>query len=88
MLKAIVEAVYLAKKGREEILVEVLRTPSGKSFVALHKNFEGKYITEEGDVKEWDIFELEGFKDVKDSPVEYESLPVDVRRAISSAFRY
>jgi len=88
MLKAIVEAVYLAKKGRDEILVEVLRTPGGKSFVAVHRNFWGRYITEDGDVKEWDIFELENFKDVKDSPVEYKTLPVDVRKAISSAFRY
>ncbi len=88
MLKAIREAVYYVKRGRERLVVEVLRTPGGKSFVAIHKTLNGVYRTGEDEVKEWDIFEREGFKDIKDSEVNYEALPVNVRKAVSSAFRY
>ncbi len=89
MLRATREAAYLVRKGFELLLVEVLRTSDGKAFVAIHRTFKGKYVRKgEEEPKEWDILELDEFRNLKDSEVDYKTLPADVRRAISSAFRY
>ena len=88
VLKAAREAIYNVRRGREQLVVELLRTPEGKTFVSIHKTLRGAYKTGEGEKKEWDLFEREGFKEVKESEVEYETLPPEVRKAISSAFRY
>ena len=82
MLKASRDAVYYVSKGDREFIVEVLRTPDGKSFVALHMTFNGRYRKGEEE-KEWNLLELEQFREVKDVKVDYMSLPPDVRRAIS-----
>ncbi len=87
MLKAVREEVYNVRRGREQLVVEILRTPDGKTFVAIHKTLGGAYYLGD-EKKEWDIFEREGFKEVKDSEVDYKSLSPDVRKAIAEAFRY
>jgi len=78
--------VYLVRKGGREFVVEILRTPDGKAFVSVHFTLGGAYPLGE-EVKEWDLLELSSFKEVKDTPTDYESLPPDVRRAISELFR-
>lgn len=89
MLKATREAVYLTEKGGKQLILEILRTPEGKSFLVVHQTLGGSYMRgEEGEVRKWDIFDLELFKDVKDKKVSYDSLPTDVRRVLSSAFPY
>ena len=89
MLKAVREAVYFIEKGGKPLLLEILRTPEGKSFLVVHQTLRGSYVKgEEGEVKSWDLFELEAFKDVKDKKINYSDLPVDVRKALSSAFPY
>jgi len=89
MLKAIREAVYLVEKSGKSLVLEILRTPEGKSFLVIHQTLKGSYVKgEEGEVKSWDLLELDAFKDVKDKKINYNDLPVDVRRALSSAFPY
>jgi len=89
MLKAIREAVYFVEKGGKSLVLEILRTPEGKSFLVVHQTLSGSYVKEEGSETEtWDLLELDAFKDVKDSKISYEELPVDVRRTLSSAFPY
>ena len=88
MLKATREAIYNVRKGREQLVVELLRSPEGKTFISIHKTLRGAYKTEENESKEWDLFEREGFKEVKESEVEYKTLSPEIRKAISSAFRY
>ncbi len=88
MLRATKEAAYLVRKGLELMVVEVLRTPDGKAFVAVHKTFNGSYRLKKEESKKWDLLELDEFKNLKDSEVDYKSLPADVRNAISSAFKY
>ncbi|PUA33602.1 MAG: hypothetical protein B7O98_04075 [Zestosphaera tikiterensis] len=87
MLKAQRQAIYLVRKGVEEIVVEHYRTPDGKSFVVVHKSLEGSYETSEGDVKEWKLLELEDFKEVKDAAVDFETLPPEIRKAVSLVYR-
>jgi len=88
-LKAIREAVYLVEKSSKPLVLEILRTPEGKSFLVIHQTLKGSYVKgEEGEEKTWDLFELDAFKDVKDRKIDYNELPVDVRRALSSAFPY
>ncbi|OYT46810.1 MAG: hypothetical protein B6U85_07020 [Desulfurococcales archaeon ex4484_42] len=86
MLKASRDAVYYVGKGGREFIVEVLRTPDGKAFVALHMTFNGKYEKGEEE-KEWNLLELEQFREIRDVKVDYMSLPPDVRRAISMVLR-
>lgn len=86
MLKASRDAIYYVSKGGKEFIVEVLRTPDGKSFVALHMTFSGRYRRGDEE-KEWDLLELEQFKEVKDVKVDYMSLPPDVRRAIAMVLK-
>ncbi len=88
MLRATKEEAYLVRKGNDLMLVEVLRTPDGKAFVAIHKTFKGVYTRKEEEPKEWNLLELDEFKGLKDSEVDYKTLPTDIRRAISSAFKY
>ncbi len=88
MLKALREAVYNVRRGREEMVIELMRTPGGKSYVVIHKTLRGAYEAGEGEKKEWDLLEKEGFKEVKDSQIEYKTLSPEIRKAISSAFRY
>ncbi len=89
MLKATKEEAYLVRKGNDLMLVEVLRTPDGKTFVAIHKTFKGVYTRKgEEEPKEWDLLELDEFKGLKDSEVDYKTLPTDIRKAVSSAFKY
>jgi len=88
MLKAIREAVYFVEKGGKSLVLEILRTPEGKSFLVVHQTLSGTYLKEEGEKETWDLLELDAFKDVRDSKIVYEELPVDVRRALSSAFPY
>ncbi len=86
MLRAIRESVYHVTKGSREFVVEVLRTPEGKSFVAVHMSLNGRYRVGDEE-KEWNLLELEPFRAVKDTKVEYVSLPPEVRRAISVLFK-
>ncbi len=89
MLKATREAVYLVEKSGKSLVLEILRTPEGKSFLVVHQTLRGSYARgEEGEVKGWDLLELDAFKDIKDKKINYDDLPVDVRRALSSAFPY
>ncbi|HDN75948.1 MAG TPA: hypothetical protein ENG05_02340, partial [Acidilobales archaeon] len=82
MLKARRDAVYHVTKSGRELLVEVLRTSDGKTFVAVHMTFNGKYKVGDEE-KEWNLLDLEEFKEVKDVKVDYTTLPPDVRRAIT-----
>ena len=86
MLRASRESVYHVVKGSREFVVEVLRTPEGKSFVAIHMSLFGKYSLGDEE-KEWDLLELEPFRAVKDTKVEYPSLPPEVRKALSILFK-
>ncbi|MEO3993620.1 MAG: hypothetical protein QN229_04915 [Desulfurococcaceae archaeon TW002] len=86
MLKAQRQSVYHVKKGEERIVVEHYRTPDGKSFVVVHKTLKGSYVVGEEE-KEWNLLELSAFKEVKDTEVEYETLPPEIRKAISEVYR-
>ncbi len=87
MLRAQRQAVYLVRKGNKEMVVEHYRTPDGRSFIVIHKSLEGSYETSDGDVKEWRLLELEDFKEVKDTPVDFETLPPEIRKAVSLIHR-
>ena len=84
MLKASRERVYLVNKGEDKLLVEILRTPEGKTFVVLQKTMKVTYSKEEGEKEEVDLLEKEWAKDAEE--IEYENLPVV--RVISSAMPY
>lgn len=86
MLKAQRQSIYHVKKGKERVIVEHYRTPDGKSFVVVHKTLKGSYPVGEEE-KEWDLLELSDFKEVKDTVVEYETLPPEIRKAISEVYR-
>jgi len=88
VLKATREEIYNVRRGGEQLIIELLQTPGGKGYVVIHKTLKGAYKTEEGEEKEWDLLEKEGFKEIKDSEVDYKTLSPDIRKAISSAFRY
>lgn len=86
MLKAQRQSIYHVKKGKERVVVEHYRTPDGKSFVVVHKTLKGSYPAGEEE-KEWNLLELSDFKEVKDAVVEYETLPPEIRKAISEVYR-
>ena len=86
MLKANREGMYYVVKGNKELVIEVLRTPDGKSFAAIHMTFEGRYKIGDEE-KDWYLFDLGDFKAVKDTKLDYKSLPPDVRRAVTEVFR-
>ena len=86
MLKANREAIYYVEKRNREFIVEVLRTPDGKSFIAVHMTFQGKYLRGEEE-REWNLLELEHFNDLKNAKIDYMTLPPDIRRALSKVFR-
>ncbi len=86
MLKAQRQSVYLVRKSGERVVVEHYRTPDGKVFIVVHKTLKGSY-TAGDEVKEWDLLELSDFKEVKDSEVDYTTLPPEVRSAISDIYR-
>ncbi len=86
MLKAQRQSIYHVRKGEERVVVEHYRTPDGKSFVVVHKTLKGSYAIGDEE-KEWDLLELSDFKEVKDTEVDYETLPPEIRKAISEVYR-
>jgi len=86
VLKAQRQSIYHVRKGGERVVVEHYRTPDGKSFVVVHKTLKGSYTIGDEE-KEWDLLELSDFKEVKDTEVDYETLPPEIRKAISEVYR-
>jgi len=86
VLKAQRQSIYRVRKGGESVVVEHYRTPDGKSFVVVHKTLKGSYKLGEEE-EEWDLLELSDFKEVKDTEVDYEALPPEIRKAISEVYR-
>lgn len=80
MLKGSIEKMYLVKDGISRYLVEIIKTSGGGTYVAVHKDLVVKY-TRGDEVKEWS-YDLG-----KAEEVDFKSLPVDVRRAISLNLR-
>ncbi len=81
MIRVTREAIYRFRKGGAEGVCEVVTSPLGR-FVVLHSLLRGRYKLKDKE-EDWDLLEHQSFRDVKDIVVEYEDLPLDVRRALS-----
>jgi len=78
MIKTSSEAKYVVNRKGEKFLVEIRRTPDGKTFVVVEKLRKHVY-EKEGEELVWE-------QNVEDAEeVEYEKLPQEVRAAFSSA---
>ncbi len=78
MIKTTVEKVLLVRKGNSKFVVEIHRTPEGKTFVVAMKDLKHRYP--KGDeVKDWE-YDVSGIEEI-----EYEKLSREIRQALSKA---
>lgn len=78
MIRTSAEKKYLVERRGERFLLEIRRSPDGKTFVVVEK-LRKHVFEKEGEELEWEQ-KAEGAEEL-----EYEKLPHEVRRAFSSA---
>jgi hypothetical protein len=80
VIKTNEEARYLVNRKGERYLLEIRRSPGGKTFIVIEKLRKHVY-EKEGEEMIWEQ-DVEGAEEI-----EYEKLPQEVRTAFSSATR-
>ncbi|MEM1633722.1 MAG: hypothetical protein QXE68_05845 [Sulfolobales archaeon] len=81
MIDTELEKKYVVSKRGRKILVEIRKRKDGKSIIVVEKTF--KHVFMKGDEEmEWN----QEFKDAEE--IEYEKLPAEVRRVLSSVTKY
>ncbi len=77
MINISTEKIYIVKKGDKKFVVELCRSSDGKLFVVPINMLKHRYVTNDGEKKEWE------YDISKAEEIDYLSLPQNIRRALS-----